>query len=41
MDAAQRLARLEQRIAELATGKDIDAAHINTLAEINSGIFIA
>lgn len=31
MDAVQRLARLEQRISELAAGKDIDAAHINVL----------
>jgi hypothetical protein len=31
MDAVQRLARLEQRISELAAAKDIDAAHINVL----------
>ena len=31
MDAVQRLARLEQRIGELAAGKDIDAAHVEML----------
>ena len=31
MDTIERVGRLQQRIGELAAGRDIDASHINVL----------